>query len=1028
MHTIHGLCHFCIERNLPKVTIHRGKDGYGFTICSDSPVRVQAVDPGGPAHQAGLQHMDTLLQLNGQPVEHWKCVDLAHAIRSCRSDITMVVWRTLPVMKPYFEGLIHQPSYKTSNYDTVVSPMAKKPEKTPPLLSNPLKRSGRKKKSGGSDGDARGSTGGLLDGAWPWRDKREDNNDYKGRTTTLKGTRVTSSNGDNYIILSPVQPGNQQILQSVYTDNNGTIGTLGRIYQTHPSRGVHQAGPFLQDPTTLARNSLRRSINSKTIPPPSSSYRHSYANYQNCTIVQSHLPHSSYGTYVALTPKILIFPVHVQPLDLCSPDHTLLLSEEMILHDSSHLSMKATVFIYTDLMLLTREDEPGRCNVLQSPLYLHHLKLQDVPADKMRLYITYKTEKGESLISLEAFSAEQKRRVLQCLRENINKQLQLRDTRLSHEQLLQPHPVDIKGDCSPVGLLPFVPGPHPSDISSAPYFTSSSSVSSSVSSVSSSSHPRSPRMDRARAERGHLLYPKTRSPLVESSDHRVPAIPPLPPLPSLSLTPQRVERPAAAVPLSSGGQAGGGGGDADVWKRKVDVVDTSAGMEATLQARQVGERGMEERLQAQQESHHHQQHHHHHQPQQLEHQSQEQHQQREQGEGESASETVSVCARPTSSTTSSSSSPLMAPKLSLVRSFSTEPVTSPSTDDEEEEDDDDDDDDDDEEEEEDSGDDGYLTKRRSVLGASPVATHHGDCDGGDEQLAAMMSMPLPLHRRTHSEGSLLQEPRSPRFISKPAFISDPGFILASDHALQCGGAAHHHHHRPVWAPPSPNTMRKQLTCGSSGLGAAHICMLLTGRRQVCTEANCRCDVGRGGLRKKSKSLARDMKSKLTFGRKKKEQRGRSRLRKMEKTLRTARPDPEEALQWGESFEQLLSHKYGVAVFRAFLQTEFSEENLDFWLSCEDFKQLKSHTKMTSRAKKIFAEHVSIQATREVNLDSYTREQTRENLESVSLSCFELAQCRIYGLMERDSYPRFLRSDLYLELTNQKRPSSMPDLS
>lgn len=29
-----------------QVTILRGKDGYGFTICSDSPVRVQAVDPG----------------------------------------------------------------------------------------------------------------------------------------------------------------------------------------------------------------------------------------------------------------------------------------------------------------------------------------------------------------------------------------------------------------------------------------------------------------------------------------------------------------------------------------------------------------------------------------------------------------------------------------------------------------------------------------------------------------------------------------------------------------------------------------------------------------------------------------------------------------------------------------------------------------------------------------------------------------------------------------------------------------------
>ncbi|KAL2092346.1 hypothetical protein ACEWY4_012144 [Coilia grayii] len=943
MHTIHGLCHFCIERNLPKVTVHRGKDGYGFTICSDSPVRVQAVDPGGPAHQAGLQQMDTLLQLNGQPVEHWKCVDLAHAIRSCRSDITMVVWRTMPVMKPYFEGLIHQPSYKTSTYDTL-SPVAKKPEKTSPLLSNPLKKSGRKKKSGASDGGAGGS-GGLLDGAWPWRDKREDN-DYKSRTTTLKGTRVTSSNGDNYIILSPVNPGNQQILQSVYSDNNGSIGTLGRIYQTHPSRGVHQAGAFLQDPATLARNTLRRSINSKTIPPPSSSYRHSFANYQNCTIVQSHLPHSNYGTYVALTPKILIFPVFVQPLDLCSPEHTLLLSEEMILHDSKHLSIKATVFIYTDLMLLTREDEPGRCNVLQSPLYLHQLKLQDVPADKMRLYITYKTEKGESLLSLEAFSAEQKRRVLQCLRENINKQLQHCD-RLGHEQLLQPQPVDSKSD---PGLLPFVPAPHADG--SAPYFTSSSSSS------------RSPRMERGRAER--LLYPKTRSPLVESSDLRAP-IPPLPPLPSLSLTPQRVERPA------------GGATDADVWKRKVEVAAAAEEVQAQAQAQaQVGGRGGQRQEQQEQ-------------------QQQSEQQQREQGEGESASETVSVCARPTSS--SSSSSPLVVPKLCLVRSFSTEPITSPSTDEEEEEDE--------EEDEDNDSDDGYLTKRRSVLGASPVATQCGD-----------ELMPLPLHRRTHSEGSLLQEPRSPRFLSKPAFISDPAFM--SDHALQCVNPAH----QPVWAPPSPNTLRKQLTCSQ---GSTHICMLLTGRR-VCTEANCRCEVGRGGLKEKSKSLAKDMKNRLTFVRKKKDQRGRSRLRKMEKILRSARPGPEEALQWGQSFEQLLSHKYGVAVFRAFLQTEFSEENLDFWLSCEDFKQVKSQSKMASRAKKIFAEHVSIQACREVNLDSFTREQTRENLENVTVSCFDLAQSRIYGLMERDSYPRFLRSDLYLELTNQKRPSSMPDLS
>lgn len=50
--------------------------------CKTSHVRLSVPPlPGGPADQAGLQQLDTLLQLNGQPVEQWKCVDLAHAIR-----------------------------------------------------------------------------------------------------------------------------------------------------------------------------------------------------------------------------------------------------------------------------------------------------------------------------------------------------------------------------------------------------------------------------------------------------------------------------------------------------------------------------------------------------------------------------------------------------------------------------------------------------------------------------------------------------------------------------------------------------------------------------------------------------------------------------------------------------------------------------------------------------------------------------------------------------------------------------------
>lgn len=60
---------------------------------------------------------------------------------------------------------------------------------------------------------------------------------------------------------------------------------------------------------------------------------------------------------------------------------------------------------------------------------------------------------------------------------------------------------------------------------------------------------------------------------------------------------------------------------------------------------------------------------------------------------------------------------------------------------------------------------------------------------------------------------------------------------------------------------------------------------------------------------------------------------------------------------------------------------------------------------------------------QVNLDSYTRDHTKDNLQNVTRSCFDLAQRRIYGLMEKDSYPRFLRSELYSDLINQKKASS-----
>mgnify|MGYP002378450854 FL=1 len=52
---------------------------------------------------------------------------------------------------------------------------------------------------------------------------------------------------------------------------------------------------------------------------------------------------------------------------------------------------------------------------------------------------------------------------------------------------------------------------------------------------------------------------------------------------------------------------------------------------------------------------------------------------------------------------------------------------------------------------------------------------------------------------------------------------------------------------------------------------------------------------------------------------------------------------------------------------------------------------------------------------QVNLDTETRMSTIANIDNPPLETFDRAQRRIQGLMEKDSYQRFLKSELYINL-------------
>ncbi|KAF7241279.1 Regulator of G-protein signaling 21 [Varanus komodoensis] len=179
-----------------------------------------------------------------------------------------------------------------------------------------------------------------------------------------------------------------------------------------------------------------------------------------------------------------------------------------------------------------------------------------------------------------------------------------------------------------------------------------------------------------------------------------------------------------------------------------------------------------------------------------------------------------------------------------------------------------------------------------------------------------------------------------------------------------------------------------------------------------------------------------------------------------------RSAPREAMASIESVDALLANKDGLDAFRAFLKSEFSEENIEFWLACEDFKKTKSAAKIVSKAQRIYSDFIQADAPKEffpilkglrkkslrivclvilletlknviavvvvvvdddddkmtyrINIDFNTRDRITQTVSEPTLQCFDDAQRLIYSLMAKDSFPRFLRSQVYKDLVNKQQ--------
>ncbi|XP_037812559.1 regulator of G-protein signaling 7 [Lucilia sericata] len=136
-------------------------------------------------------------------------------------------------------------------------------------------------------------------------------------------------------------------------------------------------------------------------------------------------------------------------------------------------------------------------------------------------------------------------------------------------------------------------------------------------------------------------------------------------------------------------------------------------------------------------------------------------------------------------------------------------------------------------------------------------------------------------------------------------------------------------------------------------------------------------------------------------------------------------------RWAFSMRELLKDPMGREQFAKFLEKEYSYENLLFWEAVQDMKALPQ-SEIKETIQRVWNEFLAPDAPRAVNVDSKSVELAREAVNSPNGPnrwCFDVAAAHVYHLMERDSYPRYLRSDMYKDYINcsRKKVKSIPNL-
>lgn len=124
------------------------------------------------------------------------------------------------------------------------------------------------------------------------------------------------------------------------------------------------------------------------------------------------------------------------------------------------------------------------------------------------------------------------------------------------------------------------------------------------------------------------------------------------------------------------------------------------------------------------------------------------------------------------------------------------------------------------------------------------------------------------------------------------------------------------------------------------------------------------------------------------------------------------------LQGSSELRHLLSHSLGMQTFRSFMKQNFAEENVDFWISVNEFKKNYEDNQEESRnkASNIYEVFCKEGAKCQVNLPFDMRSHIEKSLSETFIhhNIFDESMDEIYKLMVRDNFARFKQSSEFVD--------------